>query len=296
MMPQRSNPATRPQRPQHHNGQSGLGTIGLVGVLVGIGIVFLTVFLFANAGTDNKAANQGGQTGDQTNRTEAKTNEPPYIRVPDNSLVYKNSTYKFSFAYPNSFSKLADTTAPGGSDALKFKSESAIAAQKPVGTTGAVLTGKFGAYVYSKDDFKILVGDPEIFVAPTKTGNSITWKVVSTGATTQNIKVGDAFPVKTIKSQTGVPVFNFTLSKSTSSFGRYVFEAGDYYVIVSLPLASKPNNGPLSDGDLAAYNIIGTNLATTVRVQATSTAPATDSGASGSGSDHTNTGNTNQPN
>lgn len=281
--------ATRPSRTYDTNPQSGLGMIAMVGVLIGVGVVFLSIFLFANAGTNRGTDTQDPQAG--TEQQASTSNEPPFIRVPDNSLIYKNDTYKFSFAYPNSFSKLTDDTSPSGSAALTFKSESALASQKPVGTSGAVLTGKFGVYVYSKNDFKILVGDPNIYVAPTKTGNDITWKVVSTGSTTQDVSIGSSYPVKTQRSQTGIPVFNFALNKSTETYGRYVFESGDYYVIIALPVVRLPSGGALSASDLAAYNIIGANLGSTVRVQSTTTSTSTSTSTN-----DTNSGTTPQPN
>ena len=255
-------------RPRNSD-QRGMGTIAMVVILVFLAVVGLGLFLLSISSNSNKQ----GQTGDDTNKTDttdqdAASTEPPFIRIPENSLIYKNSTYGFSFAYPSSFEKLSDisaSTEPGGYIAA---ASSAPAIGKPIGTTGAVLTGMLGVYVFNKDDFKMLIGNPEIFVGPAKTGDDTTWKIVSLGKTTQDIKVGDAFPVKTITSQSGVKVFNFTSQNvGVLLYGRYVFESGDNYVMVTLPALNLPDGRAATNADFTAYNIVGANIASTVRAK-----------------------------
>ena len=262
---------TSKQRPTGSD-QRGIGTIGMVGILIGLGAVFLMIFLFTSGGTGpsttNKQPSSTEQPADST--LQAVNKEPPFIRIPDNSLIYKNSTYKFSFAYPSSFEKLTEKPSTNASaTGSVFQVNSAEAVSKPVGTTGAVLSGTFGAYIYKKQDFKILVGNPEVFVSAAKTGDDTTWKVVSRGNTNQDISIGDSFPVKTIRSQTGIPVFDFTLKVDNKQIGRYVFELDNHYVLIALPTVSLPSGQPLSNADIAAYTVIGSNLASTTRAQLT---------------------------
>jgi hypothetical protein len=262
--------------------QSGLGTFAMIGALVGLGVVFLTVFFIANSSpkVTTKSSTATQTTPSATDTTAPK--EPPFIRIPENSKVYSNSSYKFMFSYPDSFGDLTDSSAVSGT--VLFRAESALAAQKPVGNGKAVMNGKFGAYLYKKSDFKIVIQLPDVSVAPTKTGNDTTWKIVSRGTTGQDISIGDSYPVKTVKSQTGIPVFDFGLKNSNTLLGRWVFEAGDNYILIAMPTVSKTDNSPLTDADLAAYNVIGSNIASTVRLPSTvPTASSTTSGSNAGG-------------
>jgi hypothetical protein len=274
--------------------QAGLGTFALVGILTGLGIVFLVIFFAANSDTSNKPSTTNQTANNNGDTTATPTvKEPPYIRIPENSLIYKSTDYKFSFAYPASFQKLTENAdATAGDVGSIFRAEAIRADKKPVGNNQATMSGTFGAYVYRKDDFKILVTEPDVYVSATKTGNDTTWKVISRGNTNQDISIGSAYQVKTIRSQTGVPVFNFTLNKGKSVYGRYVFEAGDYYVLIALPEVSLPSNTPPSERDIAAYSIIGNNLSSTVRTQAVSSNTNTSGGNSSTGATDQSSGTT----
>jgi hypothetical protein len=254
--------------------QAGIGMVVAVAGLIIISVIFLTVFLISSSGS--KTPNSNNQN--QTNQNQAETStssEPSYIRVPENSLIYKNSDYNFMFAYPDSFGQLTQKT--DNSSSAIFRVESALATQKPVGNTGAVMKGYLGAYVYKKEDFKIIVGDPNVFVGPTKTGNDITWKIVSVDKTDKDISVGDAYNVTTIKSQTSVTVFDFSHTEGTSMQGRLVFTSGDYFVLIAMPNVAHATGDALSKSDLAAYKIILTNIAKTVRVPDKSDSSSSDS-------------------
>jgi hypothetical protein len=137
--------------------------------------------------------------------------------------------------------------------------------------------------VYPKDSFKIIVGDPNILVAPTKTGNDTTWKVVSIDKTDKDVAVGDAYTISTVKSQTGVTVFDFSITQGTSRVGRLVFEDGDNYILIAMPAVSNPGDSALTDGDLAAYKIILSNIAKTIRVPSTSSSASSSNSSSASG-------------
>ena len=171
------------------------------------------------------------------------------------------------FAYPDSFGKLTANTV-GNIDTMIFKAESALADNKPVGGRGTVINGKFGVYIYKRSEFKIVARRPDVAVAPTKTGNDTTWKIVSRGSTVQDISVGDAYQVKSVRSQTGITVFDFSLNDGTSILGRWVFESGDNYILIAMPSVNKLDGTALSNADSAAYNVIGNNIARTVRLPA----------------------------
>lgn len=238
--------------------QGGFSTIAAIAAIVGLGVAFLTVFLLA---TSDNSKNPPTEQNNTEQEEESSSNEPPYIRIPENSKIYQNTTYGFSFAYPDSFGELTTS----GDDS--FRAESALATQKPIGNGTAFMTGALSVLIYKKADFKVTVSSDDVSVAPTQTGNDITWKVVSRGNSNQDITVGKAYNVKSIKSQTGIPVFDFTYRPSSNfALGRWVFASGDYYVMVSLPSVSKPSGENLAESDISAYTIVGNNIAKTVRV------------------------------
>jgi hypothetical protein len=252
------------------NRQHGISTFATIGAFVGLGVVFLTIFLISLGGskTTDKSSTKQTSVTNQTASTPTSS-EPPFIRIPENSKIYANTQYKFMFAYPDSFGELSpsNNTPTDATSKTSFQAESLLASQKPIGNGTAQLNGKLGVFVYGKEDFKIVILNNDVTVAPVKTGNDTTWKVVSRGSTTQDIAIGDAVTVKTIKSQTGVVVYDFIYKPSSSIvLARWVFETGDNYVVVVLPLASKPDNSTLSAADTSAYSIIGSNIARTVRV------------------------------
>lgn len=252
--------------------EAGLSTFATIGAFVGLGVVFLTIFMVSLSGSGPKPTDTTAGTG-QTDQSQSDTStsgtaqtaakEPPFIRLPENSTTYANTAYNFRFGYPDSFGKLQEFSTP--SSIVIFRAESAMAAQKPIGSGKAVLNGKFGAYVYKKSDFKIVIQLPDTAVTPAKTGNDTTWKVVDKG-TAGNLSVGDAYPVKSTKSQTGIPVFDFGLKNGESLLSRWVFESGDHYILIAMPTITKTDGSALTSNDLAAYNVIGNNLARTVRV------------------------------
>jgi len=256
------------RRDNRNTRQAGLSTIAAVAALSAIMVLFLIIFLIANTGkkpSDNTNNNDQQNNSDQT----AVTNEPPYIRIPENSFLYTNSTYGFSFAYPNSFETLIEN--PGSNDKMALRAESALADQKPIGNAGAVLNGHLGAYVYKKDSFQLTIGDPNVFIGASKTGNDTTWKIVSSDSTDSNLAVGKPYTsFKTIKSQTGISVFSFPLNNGKNLLGRIVFEAGDYYILIALPYVSRPNEATITSSDISTYNTIVENIAKTARVISTS--------------------------
>lgn len=252
-----------------HQKQDGFSTIAAVGALIGLGVVFLTIFLFANSGNSNNRI-QSNKNPTEQDSGEQTASEPPFIRLPENSKIYRSQQYKFSFAYPDSFGELKDVQIGSSTNTIVDSAESASAVGKPIGgASAAVLNGKMGVYVYDKDNFKVVVQRPDISVAPTTTGSSTTWKVVSGGtANNKSYSVGQAYDIPVVKSQTGVTVFDFTLRDAGNVLGRWVFASGDYYVLVALPTVSKVSGTALEARDIASYTIIGTNIAKTTRVQA----------------------------
>jgi hypothetical protein len=243
--------------------QGGFSTVAAVVAIIILGIAFFTVFLLATSGgTKDSPSNQDNS---QQPEEESSGNEPPYIRIPESSKVFQNDTYGFSFAYPDSFGELkVNNTASQGDG---FRADSALATQKPVGSGTAFMTGSLSVLVNKKADFKVTVNSDDVSVAPTKTGNDITWKIVSRGNSNQDISVGKAYDVKSVKSQTGIPVFDFTYRPAGSlALGRWVFASGDNYIMIAMPSVSKPSGENLTESDVSAYTIIGNNIAKTVRV------------------------------
>jgi hypothetical protein len=278
--------------------QTGISTIATIGAFVGIGVVFLIVFFIGmSGGSKNDTTNNKQTTTNQSTGTDTATaSGPPFIRIPENSKIYNNAIYKFSFAYPDSFGELlakSDTVTDGSLKVLGHD-ESATATKLPIGTTNAVLSGTLGVLVYAKDNFSVTVNNG-VTVAPTQTGNDVTWKIISRGTSTQDIALGQPVTIKTVKSQTGVTVFDFTSRPNAAIVqARWVFVSGDTYAMITLPLLNKPEQAAISDADMAAYNVVGKNIAKTVRAAAqntTKTNPttgtSTDSSASSSNSTST---------
>ena len=258
----------RPER----TSQSGVSTVATIAAFVGFGLIFLVLIILtiSSGGKKDAATNDQKQTSDDSQAS--TSNEPAYIRVPENSKIYDSKTYGFLFAYPDSFGDLtAKTTNTSGASDF-YQAESGLAAQKPVGNGTAFMNGRLGVYVSSKEDFKISVNSQDVQVAPTATGQDVTWKIVSRGNSSQDMTIGSSYTVKSVKSQTGIPVFDFTYRPSGSlALSRWVFAAGDKYVMVTLPSISKPSGDNLTDQDVAAYTIIGNNIAKTVRVPSANT-------------------------
>jgi hypothetical protein len=264
--------------------QRGASPFVAIMAFVVLGVVFLGLFFLSTSGgkkADNTTASDTATTDTTT------SNEPAYIRIPENSKIYNNETYKFLFAYPDSFGELSTTdTNSNTTNGVLFQTQSALAAQKPIGDGTAFMNGRLAVYVYTKQDFKMVVNANDVSVAPTTTGNDTTWKVVSRGSSSQDVSIGDSYAIKTIKSQTGITVFDFTYRPSTTlALGRWVFAAGDNYVMVTLPAVSKPSGDALTDSNASAYDIIGSNIAKTVRVPATkASTDSTSSSTSSTGS------------
>lgn len=257
----------RSQQQRQH--QSGFGTIGIILAFIGLGLVFLVVFFISISGGDKPDTGQQQNNEEQSQETVSK--EAPFIRIPENSKIYNSKDYGFIFAYPDGFGELTEKKTTSG---INLQAESALAVQKPVGNGTAFMNGKLSVTIAPKDDFKIAVDSSDTSVGPAKTGNDTTWKIVTLGSGTQSRAIGDSYTVSPVKSQTGIAVFDFTYKPAGSlALGRWVFAAGDYYVMIALPTVSKPSGESLTESDVAAYVIIGNNIAKTVRVPA----PATDS-------------------
>lgn len=260
------------------NRQGGLSTFVTIAAFVGLGLVFFTIFLLSTSGGQNGANNQANN---QDQGEETDSNEPPFIRIPENSKVFQNDTFGFTFAYPDSFGELTILNNGSSSSSEAYRAESGLAAQKPVGNGTAVMNGRLGVYVYSKENFKVVINNNDVTVGPTKTGNDTTWKIVSRGSSSQDISIGDAYNIKSIKSQTGVTVFDFAYSPASNfKLGRWVFEADDKFVMITLPSVTKLDGSTLSEDDQAAYTTISANLAKTVRAKTLNTDTSDNSQAS----------------
>jgi|GEM_PF-2085439 len=273
--------------PQFKLNQSGIGPVVAVAAIAALGTIMIVLVVISTSGSGSKNNDDTAPNDSQQQEDQAASNEPPYIRIPDNSKIYSNDKYKFSFAYPDSFGELTAKSSASSGTADYFQAESGLASQKPVGNGTASMNGRMGVFVYTKNDFKVVVNSQDVQVAPTVTGNDITWKIVSRGNSSQDLALGSSYSVKTIKSQTGIAVFDFTYKPSGSlAISRWVFAAGDRYIMVSLPSISKPSGDTLGDSDVSAYTIIGNNIAKTVRV--TATTPSSDTDSSNSSEDTTN--------
>jgi hypothetical protein len=269
--------------------QAGLSTIATIAAFVGLGLVFFTLVLLTSS--SNNPVDQ--QPSSQNPTTEESTDdEPPYIRIPENSRIYQNETFAFSFAYPDSFGELVTINNGAAATSEAFRAESGLAAQKPVGNGTAIMNGRISVYVYNKDNFKLVVNNNDVSVGPVKTGNDTTWKIVSRGSSSQDISIGDAYSVKSVKSQTGVTVFDFAYTPGSNlTLGRWVFESDDRYVMVAMPAVSKIDGSNLESTDIEAYKTIGNNLAKTVRAKAAPKASADNNNSSQASEDATSPSN-----
>lgn len=244
---------------RHKRYQRGMSAITTILAISGVGVMLLVVFLLL-ASSPSSDNNQDAASTEDT----STTTEPAFIRLPDNSRLYENQQYGLSFAYPDSFGELTENNASSGN--ILFRAESALANGKPVGNGKALMNGRLGVYVYSKDDFKMLVSSPGVFATPTKTGNDITWKISAVGNTNKDVQIGDAYNADTTRSQSGITVFTMPLLSNNTLLGRLVFESGDHYILIALPYASRADGGALTETDAAAYNVVLANIAKTIRI------------------------------
>jgi hypothetical protein len=252
-----------PKSSRNHH-QAGLSTIKSVAILSGIMVLFLIIFLLSSSGNKDKNNNN---TDDQTNNSQSG-NKESYIRVPANSLVYANDTYGFSFAYPDDFQQLTESTS--SINLSLMSAQSRFADKKPIGNTGTVMNGQLGAYVYDKSSFKVAAANPNVVVSPIEKDGKTTWTITTSGSTDPKLFPGQLYSPQTTTSQSGVIVYLFPYyAKSdyaTNSYqGHLVFALDNNYVLVSMPFLSKLDDTVLAKQDIAAYNVVLNNIAKTVR-------------------------------
>jgi hypothetical protein len=250
--------------------QRGIGTFKAVAAIAGIGItlVLLFVFLGSPTPTPNKSAGttgQDGQDGTGTNPTTPTSppgSQPTAIRIPENYSVMAVKEYKLSFAYPTQWAGAITFNAP--SDIPELKATPTFFNQYALGNS--FLNGQLTVYIAKQDAFKIYVhSDDGAYVAPVKLGDSYGWKVVQSGMADPTLKVGDSYDIKSAKYQSGIPVYNFATSVKNTVQSRWIFQSGDYFIAVSLPLLSRPDGSAPSTADIAQYTIIANNIAKTLR-------------------------------
>lgn len=239
----------------------GIGPIASVAAIAAIGIVFLIIFLTTSTSTKIKTSTPppAPPTPPPAADSSSANGQPLFIRIPEGYSVYTNKDYKFSFAFPTPWGPIGDST-------------TAIAAHVSYSTTftdyqlgSSVLNGQLTAYVYPKDQFKILTHSNGAQVTAVKLGSSYGWKVVQTGSADPKLQVGNDYTVQTNTYQAKATIYDFSTIENGQIQGRWVFESGDNFIVVSLPVISRKNGTTPDGGDLATYRAIGNNLAKTMR-------------------------------
>ncbi len=243
--------------------QDGIGRFKSIAAIAGIGVALILLFIFASSPspkTSSDTKTQDANAAAQQTPSVTST-QPQVIRIPDNYSTYVNKTYKFSFAYPTPWVgsvNIEDAFNPlPASDGASFFNRYVFG--------NSVLDGSLTAQVDDKDAFKLNTVPNGATVAPVKLGDSYGWKVVQASSGSPNLKVGDSYNVKSSKYQSNVTVYNFTYSDSNTYQTRWVFQSGDNFVGVYLPILNHPDGSAVSSADLALYTVISNNIAKTIR-------------------------------
>lgn len=250
-------------KPHYRRDQRGIGSLATIGAFVGIGIVFLIIFMIANSGgtkinTNKDGANKTNSTA-TSNSPSPPNGQPAVIRIPDNFSIFSNTDYGISFAYPTPWGKLTGT---GGGSAA-YTVTSTVFSNYAIGNS--VLNGQMTAVVYNKDKFQIITKVGGALLTAVKLGDTYGWKVVQTGANEPTLNVGDSVDIKSSKNQSGTTIFDFSINDKNQIQGRWVFEAKNRFVIVALPPLTRLDGSAPSGSDLVIYTAVGNNMARTMR-------------------------------
>ncbi len=222
-------------------------------------MVAITLFIISTSNSNKPS------TATQQKTTETKEEETEesvgYIRIPNNYSAYVNKDFGFSFAFPTNFGVLEQKTTISP---MVFLAQSPLQVKQLYGSSA--LDGSVEAYVYKKADFSIIARVPSTKVVPVKTGNDTTWKIASIATGTTDAKVGDAYTVKTYRSQTNVNIFDFTYGSNAYIIGRLAFETKDHYVTIKLPAITTPGALTPNAADLEDYRDMFGEVVKTIRV------------------------------
>lgn len=245
--------------------QRGTSTVKVVIAFIALGTVFLIVFLLSLSSTGPGSQQPSNAQQEATNTK--KTNQPEVIRIPEGYKVYTSDTYKFSFAFPATFGDLTtDSTVVSKDPKPRLQLKTNAVSKLPLAGSDALLNGSLAVHVYPRSSFKLTLTKNDVVVAPTTTGNDITWKVVNVGTATDGTEVGQSRQVPNSKSDAGVTVFDLALRNSSNSLGRLVFASGDSFVLIALPAVSKPNAADMTGSDSSAYNSMLSSISKTIRL------------------------------
>jgi hypothetical protein len=243
--------------------QHGIGSFKAIAAIVGIGLTFLMLFIFVGgSGTPKTKSDDTAKTNGETLSPPAS--QPNVIRIPDNYTAYVNKNYKLSFAHPTPWATSIIVKGPTDTAPVP-SSPQAASSFKNYGLGSSILNGQLVVYVDKQDAFSMLLHTNGAVIAPVKLGDGYGWKVVQAGAADPTLKVGDSYNIKSATYQSGIPVYNFTVSVNNTLQGRWVFQSGENFVAVSLPTLSRTDNSAPSAADIALYNIISNNVAKTSR-------------------------------
>lgn len=249
--------------------QAGIGSFKAVAAIAGIGLTFLFLFVFVGGAGNPKTDSNSTQATPPTSpttppaTTSAASSQPAVIRIPDGYSVYTNKDYKFSFGYPTPWEGAILLNIEGGAS-TQTSLKTTFFNNYAFGTT-SVLNGQMIAYVAKQDAFKSEVTTDGAIIAPVKLGEGFGWKVVQAGPNNPNLNVGDSYNIKATKYQTGIPIYNFTSTGSNSVQSRWVFQSGENFVSIALPILTGVNGAKPSTADIALYTIISNNVAKTAR-------------------------------
>lgn len=243
--------------------QTGLGSFAAVAAIAGIGITFIVIFLIAGTGS-GPVINQSGQSNesktDGSQPATAAIQQPATIRLPDDYSPYSSQEYKFSFAYPKVWGTMITSNADSGA---VFSVRSLDFSQYIFGDS--YLSGQLKADVYKKYNFKIPVRANGAIVSPVKLGDTYSWKVVQTGQEDSTLKIGDSYNAKSARNQSNTQIYDFSSTQYGVTQGRWAFESGDNFIVVTMPIITRLGGESPIAADLNNYAIIGRNISKTMR-------------------------------
>lgn len=206
-------------------------------ILFGIGFTLIVVLVIATAPPSSKTSSEtdsnSAKTADKKPSSSPENKLKDLVKIPDGFRYFSNTQYKFSVAYPDAWGDLL-TRPLAGSTTLRA---STADVDLPVGLSaeGAKLSGPFSISIYPAKEFRFTALPTSPSVALTKKDNKPVWTVVSASAEDGQYQIGSVYPAVRIANPNALALYDFTWSPEGNRQSRWVFEAGDTFIIMTLP-------------------------------------------------------------
>lgn len=249
--------------------QAGVAKIIIViGVFFVLGVVVVLLQMSGNKSNDTGTVptSDTSASGDSSGSSSDGTQVGTLTGTPDVSSYYQltNSTYGFLVDYPKAWSNAQKQ--PNASNTVSRYSSSFISALAL--DTNSQLDGYFFINTYEDGNFTSPLNQYDPIIKPQVTSDGSTvWTVTDTGNDTKHT-TGSAVKVPAVKNDNGTVVYNLSWQDDSSIQGRWFFHtAGNKYdVLLSLPLCSMKQQGPLTKSVIQTYTNLSENIARTIKL------------------------------